>query len=73
MKKQENVKEHFGVRLRRAAVALVAMAAVAVGTVYASPPNPVVVVPPSALAALARLTGDATLIPQINDGMAMLV
>lgn len=69
--REENVKEHFDVRLRRAAVALVAMAALAVRTVDANPPNPGVVVPPADLAALARETGDATLIHEINDGITI--
>jgi len=53
-------------------VALVAMAVAAVGTVYASTPNPVVVDPPSNLAALARRTSDATLLHEIDDGVTTL-
>jgi hypothetical protein len=69
---KENVKEHLEVRLRRAAMALVAMAAVVARTVYASPPNPDVVVPPTDLAALAPQTGDAMLPHFTVDGRIVL-
>jgi hypothetical protein len=69
---KENVREQLEVRFRRAAVALVAIAAVAAGTVHASPPNPVVVVPPTDLPAMARQTGDAMLLHETVDGRIML-
>jgi hypothetical protein len=69
---KENVREQLEVRLRRAAVGLVAIAAVAAGTVHANPPNPVVVVPPTDLPAMARQTGDAMLLHETIDGRIML-
>jgi hypothetical protein len=69
---KENVREQLEVRFRRAAVALVAIAAVAAGTVHASPPNPVVVIPPTDLPAMARQTGDAMLLHETIDGRIML-
>jgi hypothetical protein len=69
---KKNAKERLAVRLRRAAVALVAIVAVAAGTVHASPPNPVVVVSPADIPALARQTGDATLLHETADGRILL-
>jgi hypothetical protein len=69
---QEDVRKRLEVRLRRAAVALVAITAVAGGTVHASPPGPVVVVPPTDLPTLARQTGDAMLLHETIDGRIML-
>lgn len=65
-----NVNEQLEVLVRR--VALIAKAAVAAGTVYASTPNPVVMVPPADLPALAWQTGDATLVKGSIDGGLML-
>jgi hypothetical protein len=48
-----NVRDQLQMRLRRAAVASFAIGAMAAGTVHASPPTPVVVVPPTDLTALA--------------------
>jgi len=67
-----NVKEQLVVRVRRAEMALIAMTAMVAGTVYASPPNAVVMVPPEDLPALARQTGDATLLKESIDGGPML-
>jgi hypothetical protein len=53
----ENVRDQLQMRLRRAAVAVFAIGAVAVGTVHASPSNTVVVVPPADRPALARQSG----------------
>jgi hypothetical protein len=53
----ENVRDQLQMRLRRAAVAVFAIGAVAVGTVLASPSNTVVVVPPADRPALARQSG----------------
>lgn len=69
---QEDVRKRLAVRLRPAAVALVAIAAVAAGTVHASPPGPIVVVPPTDLPTLARQTGDAMLLHETIDGRIML-
>jgi hypothetical protein len=69
---QEKVRKRLEVRLRRAAVALVAIAAVAAGTVHASPPSPVVVVPPTDPPTLARQPGDAMLLHETIDGRIML-
>jgi hypothetical protein len=69
---KENVREPREVRLRRAAAALFAIAAVATGTVHASPPNPVVVVPATDFPALARQTGDAMLLHETINGRIML-
>ena len=48
-----NVRDQLQMRLRRTAVASFAIGAMAAGTVHASPPSPVVVVPPTDLPALA--------------------
>src|ERR1700693_4210851 len=69
---EQNVRNHLQKRFRGAAVAIFAIAAVAAGTVHASPPNPVVVVPPTDLPALARQTGDAMLLHETIDGRIML-
>jgi hypothetical protein len=67
-----DVNEQLGVRIRRAAVALIAKAAMAAGTVHASPPSPVVMVPPTDPPALARQTGDAMLLQESIDRAMML-
>jgi hypothetical protein len=66
-----NVNEGLEVRVRRAAVALVANAAMAAGAVHASPPDSVAVVPRTDLPALARKTSDATLLQESLDGEIM--
>jgi hypothetical protein len=63
-----NVNEQLEVLVRR--VALIAKAAVAAGTVYAS--TPTTVVPPANLPALAWQTGDATFLKESIDGGLML-
>jgi hypothetical protein len=60
---KENVREQLEVGLRRAGVALVAIAAVAAGTVHAGPPMD--------LPALARQSGDAMLLHETIDGRIM--
>jgi hypothetical protein len=67
-----DVNEQPAVRIRRAAVALIANATMAAGTVHASPPSPVVMVPPTDPPALARQTGDAMLLQESIDGAMML-
>ena len=69
---EQNVRNHLQKRFRGAAVAIFAIGGVAAGTVHASPPNPVVVVPPTDLPALARQTGDAMLLHETIDGRIML-
>jgi hypothetical protein len=69
---KENAREQLEVGLRRAAVTLVAIAAVVAGTVHASPPNPVVVVPTTDLPALAPKPGDAMLLHESIDGGTVL-
>jgi len=68
---KENVRERLEVGLRRAAVTLVAIAAMAAGTVHASPPGPVVAAQPTDLPALARQTGDTMLLHETFDGRIM--
>jgi hypothetical protein len=63
----QSVRNHLQKRFRGAAVAIFAIGAVAAGTVHASPPNPVVVVPPTDLPALARQTGEAMLLHETID------
>jgi hypothetical protein len=65
---KENVMDQLQMRLRRAAVAVFAIGAVAAGTVHASPSSTVVVVPPTDLSALARPTGEAMLLHETIDG-----
>jgi hypothetical protein len=65
---KENVRDQLQMRLRRAAVAVFAIGAVAAGTVHAGPSNTVVVVPPTDLPALARPTGEAMLFHETFDG-----
>jgi hypothetical protein len=69
---KENVRDQLQMRLRRAAVTAFAIGALATGTVHASPPNPVVVVPPTDLPALARQTGEAMLLHETIDGRISL-
>jgi hypothetical protein len=69
---EQNVRNHLQKRFRGAAVAIFAIGAVAAGTVHASPPNPVVVVPPTNRPALARQTDDAMLLHETIDGRIML-
>ena len=69
---KEKVRDQIQMRLRRAAVAVFAIGAVAVGTVHASPSNTVVVVPLTDLPALARQTGEATLLHETIDGRVFI-
>jgi hypothetical protein len=69
---EQNVRNHLQMRLRRAAAAIFSIGAVAAGTVHATPPNPVVEVPPTDLPALARQTGDAMLLHETIDGRIIL-
>jgi hypothetical protein len=65
---KEHVMDQLQMRLRRAAVAVFAIGAVAAGTVHAGPSNTVVVVPPTDLSALARPTGEAMLLHETIGG-----
>ncbi len=69
---KENLKEQLEVSLRRVAMALVAIAAVAAGTVHAGPPSSVIVGPPTDLAASTWQGGDATLLHETNDARIIL-
>jgi hypothetical protein len=69
---KQNVKDQLKTRLRRAAVALFAIGAVAAGAVHADPSNTVVVVPPTHLPALARQAGEAMLLHETIDGRILL-
>jgi hypothetical protein len=65
-------RTQIAARLRRAAMTVVAGAAVAVTTVHADTSHSIVVVPPANLPALARQTGEAMLLHQTIDGITVL-
>jgi hypothetical protein len=65
---KEKVRDQIQMRLRRAAVAVFAIGAVAVGTVCASPSSTVVAAPRTDLPALAPQSGEAMFLHETIDG-----
>jgi len=63
-----NVRDQLQMRLRRVAVASLAIGAIAAETVHAGPPTSVVVVPCRDLSTLVQQTGEVMLLQETVEG-----
>jgi hypothetical protein len=68
----ENIANRSAKLLRRALIGIVATGTVATPAAYASPSNNLILVPPTALPALARQEGEAMLLHDTIDGRTLL-